>query len=695
MKFLSSKKNLVLAWQRIRTAQNIGYKRFYRPIFDGIDVALDTHLDNLRRGLRVQTYQPQLAQRVLAAKPSGLQRPFTFLDPLDQIVFQSIVNVAASRMEGKRRFFGLRSVCSNRVSKSDSIHFFESWKKSYALFRRRIQEKLDSGYVYAADFDLASFYDTVSHSRLAKTVFSRQRDISDLLKKCLKTWSPNGVDHGLPQGPAPSDYLAECYLSIIDSELIRLRIVYLRYVDDIVVFGKTPADVQAGVLKLEALCRENGLIPQAGKFKAGRKIKSALELVKSASSYAYGQSSGGAILSEAETIRSYTGAVSRRTRLIADSTQVKRALFRGKPTNRLLHRVLNDIEKNPALIEAFSTYLQRFGYRRKISRFMQHLILSGSPYHFVQGEYWIILILSSKTIDPKMVALARRSLSTTDLPATLRISLYAVLIKDAGYASACVLIRALRKEKVDWVRAWAISHFRRILKFPEAQRFAASMLRQETLAASSASKLYAESAVFPPKFQLPQKLSRISEGGLRSLGIVGHSPRRPPDDVSALLASGFRVSHWNKWKELLGERYDQARICLQLGLRGFEGNPSEWMGNIDSFNDIAVRCLMDLVRRKLNPGNLPKAKIKDRQKLTDYGFFLLPGYWFHITHQSVCQDLHDFHKRRNRLTSSHPFDSFTAEPSKPLKHSERDRFVRRMRGAYEGLQRIATSLLQR
>ena len=694
MRRLASKKDLELAWKRVQTAQNVGYKRFYRRVFDALDIGLHYPLATLRTSLLVQAYEPHPAQRVLAAKPSGLQRPFTFLDPRDQIVLQAIVNIAACHMEPKRRPALATSVCSNRLTSGNSIHFFKPWQDSYSLFRRRIEARLKAGYVYAADFDLASFYDTISHTRLADIIFRRNAPISKLLLYCLHTWSPRRLHHGLPQGPAASDYLAECYLSVVDAELARQRINFVRYVDDIVIFGKTPAKVQSGILALETLCREFGLIPQAGKFKAGRKVTRASELVKAASGYAYALPIKGELLTPTETIRAYTAAIFRRSRIVSNPTLAKRALFRGAATDRLLPQVLKDIEKNPAFIEAFSAFLQRFGPRRRIARFMQRLIRRRSPYLFVQGEYWNILVSSSRNIDPSMAALARQEIASDGLPATLRMALYAVLLKDSNRTSAQALVHALRKERTDWVRAWALSYFSRILHCPEAKRFAASALRRDTLAACSSAKIFAESMISPPTFPLPAagRLSKTALGSLQQLGIVRRSAGRAPDAVSTLLASGFGVPHWRGWRKLLGTRYEQARICLQLGLSEFDGNPSSWMGNVDSFNDIAIRCVMDLARAKLAPPNLPPAHNK-RKRLTDYGYFLAKKQWLDTAYPKIRSRFFSFHDRRNHLTSSHAFDSITAAPNKPLKHAERKPFVRSLKGGYTLLQQLAQSLI--
>ena len=77
-----------------------------------------------------------------------------------------------------------------------------------------------------------------------------------------ETWP---LHHGIPQGPVASDFLAEVFLLPIDEWMSRNH-NYVRYVDDIRLFGRTEIDVQKAVRDLERLTRDRGLIPQGKKF---------------------------------------------------------------------------------------------------------------------------------------------------------------------------------------------------------------------------------------------------------------------------------------------------------------------------------------------------------------------------------------------------------------------------------------------
>src|SRR5690606_18802829 len=70
----------------------------------------------------------------------------------------------------------------------------------------------------------------------------------------------------LPQGPAPSDFLADIFMLPVDEHMQKAKVAYLRYVDDIRIFGRTEQEVQRGSMILEELCRNRGLLPHGEKF---------------------------------------------------------------------------------------------------------------------------------------------------------------------------------------------------------------------------------------------------------------------------------------------------------------------------------------------------------------------------------------------------------------------------------------------
>ena len=160
---LASKKNLELAWRRITTGGNYQYKRFYRPIYYAYEVALDANLADLRQRLVGGAFKPQHPERIYVPKASGLHRPLALLKIEDQIVLQAFANLAAKRMQKKRSPLQFKVVFSNILQKPESIFFFRQWQYTYGAFQRRIKNHYAAGMRWVGDFDLAAFYETVSH----------------------------------------------------------------------------------------------------------------------------------------------------------------------------------------------------------------------------------------------------------------------------------------------------------------------------------------------------------------------------------------------------------------------------------------------------------------------------------------------------------------------------------------------------
>jgi len=287
---LASPENLLLAWRRITTGGNNQYKRFYRDLYYAYEISAIENLEDLRQRLLGRVFQAHQPERIYLPKSSGLHRPISLLYIEDQIVLQAFANLAATRLFDKRAPLQLKTIYSNILQKDNSIFFFKRWQMAYEAYKIKIQKYYDAGFRWVADFDLAAFYDTISHELLFKTIYPRKAINEDIrwFLNCLRIWSSakaaSSHGHGLPQGPIASDFLAECFLLPIDLCLKRST-GYIRYVDDVRLFGNTEDSVRLEVVQLERLCRERGLIPQTGKFaiKRARNIHDAMGMLPSIS----------------------------------------------------------------------------------------------------------------------------------------------------------------------------------------------------------------------------------------------------------------------------------------------------------------------------------------------------------------------------------------------------------------------------
>jgi group II intron reverse transcriptase/maturase len=94
------------------------------------------------------------------------------------------------------------------------------------------------------DIDLASFFDQVNHDRLMHLLGARISDqrIMTLIGRYLRAPMDTGDgrqvrrSRGTPQGGPLSPLLANLYLDVLDRELVRRGLSFVRYADDIAVF---------------------------------------------------------------------------------------------------------------------------------------------------------------------------------------------------------------------------------------------------------------------------------------------------------------------------------------------------------------------------------------------------------------------------------------------------------------------------
>ena len=371
IKDIANKKNLHLAWSRITAGGNFQYKRLFRSIYYAYEIALHKNLDNLSERILGGSYTPLPPERVFIPKPSGLHRPLTLLHLEDQIVLQAFANLAALRMQKARSPLQRKCVFSNIVEHSDSPFFFLRWQKSYQAFQERIKDSFNSGMLWVGDFDLAAFYDTISHELLIKTIYPRS-PVSDSvwILECLKVWSSNDSSsshaHGLPQGPIASDYLAECFLLPVDKVMMNGK-GYLRYVDDVRLLGASENKVRHDLVKLELCCKARGLIPQAGKFKI-KKAENCEEAMAMLPSISDPQNTDLTIYKEnPKHISSiFFKSIQGNPPQVADKTRLRYSLYRASIDTKILMQVLLLVKSHPEHTDALFFYIQRFKYRKQI-----------------------------------------------------------------------------------------------------------------------------------------------------------------------------------------------------------------------------------------------------------------------------------------------------------------------------------------
>lgn len=347
-KKLYSPKNLELAWMRIRTAQDISYKSYYRELFFAYELSKKENLKNLSERIKKGSYIPMEPLKIFLPKASGLQRTISVLCLDDFITYQAMANVLSKKFSKKRQLVENKSVLSNILNLNDNMFFFQRWQESYANFIKKIKSFYKKGNKWVAHFDLAAYYDTISQDTLLNLISpSSEEAYKDLLGNCLKTWSSSPrsreMKQGIPQGPLASSYFCEIYLLDIDLQLQKQKIKYVRYVDDIKIFGYTKDEVLKGIILLDRLCKEKGLIPQSSKYEI-MEIKKISDAVGKAPSLTQEEKS---LIpkSEEETLTLFKGAFYAKH---MDVSRVKYILKVAGKNSKIRKIVLGNINRHPS-----------------------------------------------------------------------------------------------------------------------------------------------------------------------------------------------------------------------------------------------------------------------------------------------------------------------------------------------------------
>lgn len=208
---------------------------------DGRDIQktqthLKEHWEKIEAKLLSGHYKPAPVKAVEIPKPQGGVRVLGIPNVQDRLIEQAIHQTLSPLWEGdfSEPSYGFRP---NR-SAHDAV--------------RAAQSHIQAGKTWVVDIDLKSFFDEVDHDKLMHLVGRKVRDkrVLRLIGAYLRApmVHPDGSrkkrTKGTPQGSPLSPLLANIYLDLLDKELERRGVSFVRYADDIAIFAGSERSAQ-------------------------------------------------------------------------------------------------------------------------------------------------------------------------------------------------------------------------------------------------------------------------------------------------------------------------------------------------------------------------------------------------------------------------------------------------------------------
>jgi Reverse transcriptase (RNA-dependent DNA polymerase) len=191
------------------------------------------------------SFEPPQAETVWVPRQRPGYRPVPHLPFFERVVYQALVDLLAQELTEDLERLNLRSLT-------------EPDEGERRTFERLPLEEGELQYVGLAD--VASYYEYVDHERLARDVIEWTADVDLADGICQMLATLVGRQFGIPQGPRPSDLLADLYLSAVDRDQARRGIKAWRYNDDFLIGAGGEEQALLVLRDLETLLRGRGLV---------------------------------------------------------------------------------------------------------------------------------------------------------------------------------------------------------------------------------------------------------------------------------------------------------------------------------------------------------------------------------------------------------------------------------------------------
>ena len=687
--------NFELAFRRVVRGGNKEYKLFYRHLFASYSLALKENLEDLIDDLRRGSFEPDTPTVVYQPKKSGVLRPLTILSLRDLIVYQALLNRIASAFAKDQEKFALKRSFGALFAGKSSDFFYRSWRKCYSAYNKAVTSAYKSGYNHLADFDLVSFYELIDHHLLKNCLKRRVKDeeLLNLMLKCLESWASGStgvhVLHGVPQGPEPSAFLAECFLFRFDE--LKLRDVkYFRYVDDIKMMARAEVPLRRALIRLDLESKCLGLVPQAQKIEC-RRVTRLRDLLKTLPSGLAGlqPKDQSKPIPQNRLIQALTNSLKREGRewVIDDVTRFKFALNRLKPRRDVWRRISPFLMRRPDLSWTLANYAKKFPADAVAANALLKALKQDPAYDAAAANFIDAMNICEP---PKNNTAFRRVIQTANRRSEeqsilIRIASLSFRGRRSGVSAALKLIEKERSPIVQSIvlhrlfgqapdAPFSVGDARSLLESlaraedPDLARFCAGLLLETW-------PWFAKGAWVPPR-TANRSVHLLKKG----LGLRTRAPAKE-GVLDRFFNNKFKIAIPISWRRALGrDLRETERRCLQLQ-QLLIGNPTVRVTYLDTFNEILVQAFS--ARHPALAGAYFKA-IPPKNKLPDYGAWLGQADLGNVVPRSAAW-FFDVHDARVKGELAHARAKRTGAFTRPISFWYAEQLVKRAQQAWAEL----------
>lgn len=237
--------------------------------YEAIRENWDTYLKDLLRGEDLLNWNVRPFRRTLTPKHMFGFRISTQLDPLDCIIFNSLIYEIGNDIEKSRLPKTDKIAFSARFSPKNDGRMYDP-DYNWLAFQERCAELCGSNeYSHIVVADIADFYPRLYSHPLENALAACTSKVNHVgkIKSMISDWNCS-ISYGIPVGPSGPRLLAELAIDDVDRGLIAEGIMHCRYVDDYRFFCKSELEAYEQLAFLAHILFENhGLTLQQHKTK--------------------------------------------------------------------------------------------------------------------------------------------------------------------------------------------------------------------------------------------------------------------------------------------------------------------------------------------------------------------------------------------------------------------------------------------